>query len=297
MRLRVRNLMYKSEGDDYYSPIDLNHVFHNDDILDDWTRENEAGVFAGDDLQWLDGDVRGAEPESEANVPSRANKRNVDPRSAKMKGKATTSKGISTDVDTTDDSDDTGDGNDQEITARNEESRGGQGHDDSGASWAQGRENFYATQDTDHGYCLGIEEQRRYLAGLQGFSSADDHHSNPHEMSRRYRNVDGHMQGVSLRGNEGQPRYGYGVSNENFGSQNMGYNYGQSSFASQDRYRYPLPYDATGVEQHGHCYRYSANTNGMRGDSEDYYNPAHNIYREPLSSGIGYNYESSKLEV
>ncbi|KAL0322193.1 UNVERIFIED_CONTAM: hypothetical protein Scaly_2515700 [Sesamum calycinum] len=38
MRLRVRNLMYQRKDDDYYSPIDFNHIFHDNDILDEWTR-------------------------------------------------------------------------------------------------------------------------------------------------------------------------------------------------------------------------------------------------------------------
>jgi len=34
IRLRVRNLTYKSDIDDYYNPIDLNNIFNDDDILD-----------------------------------------------------------------------------------------------------------------------------------------------------------------------------------------------------------------------------------------------------------------------
>ncbi|XP_073063748.1 uncharacterized protein [Primulina eburnea] len=54
MRLRVRNLTCRKEKDDYYSPIDLNHIFHDDDILSEWIRDNEPSVLQDDDLAWLD---------------------------------------------------------------------------------------------------------------------------------------------------------------------------------------------------------------------------------------------------
>ena len=54
MRLRVRNLTYKSDTDDYYNPINLNHVFNDDDILDAWIQEREQLVLREDDLHWLD---------------------------------------------------------------------------------------------------------------------------------------------------------------------------------------------------------------------------------------------------
>ena len=36
MRLRVKNLMYKNDTDDFYDPTDLNHIFDENDILDEW---------------------------------------------------------------------------------------------------------------------------------------------------------------------------------------------------------------------------------------------------------------------
>ena len=48
---------------------------------------------------------------------------------------------------------------------------------DHGMSWAQGNENYYATQDTDHGYRLGIWEQRKHLETLTTFPSDDDYSS------------------------------------------------------------------------------------------------------------------------
>jgi len=53
MRLRVRNLTYKSDTDDYYNPINLNNIF-NDDILDEWIREGEQPILPLDDLDWVD---------------------------------------------------------------------------------------------------------------------------------------------------------------------------------------------------------------------------------------------------
>jgi len=39
MRLRVRNLTHQRDQDDYYNPINLNHVFNDDDILVAWIQE------------------------------------------------------------------------------------------------------------------------------------------------------------------------------------------------------------------------------------------------------------------
>ncbi|KAL0370475.1 UNVERIFIED_CONTAM: hypothetical protein Sangu_0365600 [Sesamum angustifolium] len=58
MRLIVRNLMYQREDDDYYNPIDLNHIFHDNDILEEWTREAEEPMLPENDLDWLDEEGR-----------------------------------------------------------------------------------------------------------------------------------------------------------------------------------------------------------------------------------------------
>ena len=42
MQLRVRNLTCKSDTDDYYNSIDLNNIFNDDDILDEWIREGRT---------------------------------------------------------------------------------------------------------------------------------------------------------------------------------------------------------------------------------------------------------------
>ena len=38
-QLRVKNLMQERSDEDLYNPIDLNHIFNDDDILDEWIRE------------------------------------------------------------------------------------------------------------------------------------------------------------------------------------------------------------------------------------------------------------------
>ena len=54
MRLRVKNLMQKRSNEDLYNPIDLNHIFNDDDILDEWIREGEEPILSFDNLDWLD---------------------------------------------------------------------------------------------------------------------------------------------------------------------------------------------------------------------------------------------------
>ena len=39
VRLRVRNLMQERSDEDLDNPIDLNHIFNHDDILNEYIRE------------------------------------------------------------------------------------------------------------------------------------------------------------------------------------------------------------------------------------------------------------------
>ena len=48
----------QSDKDDYYNPIDLNNIFNDDDILDEWIREGEQPMLPPDDLAWLDEGIR-----------------------------------------------------------------------------------------------------------------------------------------------------------------------------------------------------------------------------------------------
>ena len=54
MRLRVKNLMQQRRDEDLYNPIDLNHIFDDDDILDEWIREGEEPTLSSENLDWLD---------------------------------------------------------------------------------------------------------------------------------------------------------------------------------------------------------------------------------------------------
>jgi len=51
-------LTCKSDTDDYYNPIDLNNIFNDDDILDEWIWEGEQPILPPDDLGWLDEGIR-----------------------------------------------------------------------------------------------------------------------------------------------------------------------------------------------------------------------------------------------
>ena len=54
MWLRVKNLMQERNNKDLYNPIDLNHIFNDDDILDEWIREWYEPILSSDNLDWLD---------------------------------------------------------------------------------------------------------------------------------------------------------------------------------------------------------------------------------------------------
>ena len=57
VRLQVKNLMQERSNEDLYNPIDVNHIFNDDDILDEWIREGEEPILSFDNLDWLDQDL------------------------------------------------------------------------------------------------------------------------------------------------------------------------------------------------------------------------------------------------
>ena len=59
-------------------------------------------------------------------------------------------------------------------------------------SWAQEAENYYATQDTDHGYRPWIWEQQKHLERLTTFPSDDDYHRS------NYHHIDEHLQNLGI---------------------------------------------------------------------------------------------------
>ncbi|RVW66251.1 hypothetical protein CK203_066386 [Vitis vinifera] len=71
MRLRVKNLMQERRNEDLYNPIDLNHIFNDDDILDEWIREGEEPILSSDNLDWLDKGLPTNEEGRERDVDSR----------------------------------------------------------------------------------------------------------------------------------------------------------------------------------------------------------------------------------
>ena len=71
MRLRVKNLMQERSNEDLYNPIDLNHIFNDDDILDEWIREGEEPILSSDNLDWLDKGFPTNEEGKERDVDSR----------------------------------------------------------------------------------------------------------------------------------------------------------------------------------------------------------------------------------
>ena len=46
--------MQEQNNEDLYNPIDLNHIFNDDDILDEWIQEGEESILSFDNLDWLD---------------------------------------------------------------------------------------------------------------------------------------------------------------------------------------------------------------------------------------------------
>ena len=79
-------------------------------------------------------------------------------------------------------------------------------------SWAQGGENYYATQDTDHRYRLGIWEQRKHLERLTTFPSDDDY-SSGHDYHRSYHHrIDEHLQNLGI----GSRSYSKGLDDRSY---------------------------------------------------------------------------------
>ena len=64
-------------------------------------------------------------------------------------------------------------------------------------SWSQGDENYYATQNTNHGYRLGIWEQRKHLERLTTFPNDDDYCTR-HDYRSNYHQIDEHFQTLTL---------------------------------------------------------------------------------------------------
>ena len=83
MQLRVKNLMRQRSDEDLYNLIDLNHIFNDDDILDEWIREEEEPTLLFDNLYWLDQDLpskegREAAHEDDGGISYRVSRRSCN---------------------------------------------------------------------------------------------------------------------------------------------------------------------------------------------------------------------------
>ncbi|KAL6325864.1 hypothetical protein AAG906_031106 [Vitis piasezkii] len=165
-QLRIKNLMQERNNEDLYNPIDLNHIFNDDDILDEWIREGEKPILSSDNLDWLDKDLP-------TNEEGRETVHEDDGATNRRVSRRTSNATQERDVDYRHKS------GWWRVGARGvggtDEGTGGDV--DPGMSWAQGGENYYATQDTYHGYRLGIWEQRKHLERLTTFPNDDDYSS------------------------------------------------------------------------------------------------------------------------
>ncbi|KAL6348183.1 hypothetical protein AAG906_002808 [Vitis piasezkii] len=65
-------------------------------------------------------------------------------------------------------------------------------------SWAQGGENYYATQDTNHRYQPGIWEQQKHLERLTTFPSNDDYSSGHDYHRSNYHRINEHLQNLGI---------------------------------------------------------------------------------------------------
>ncbi|RVW91561.1 hypothetical protein CK203_046150 [Vitis vinifera] len=169
----------------------------NQSLPDEWIREGEEPILPSDNLDWLDKGLPTNEEGRERDVDSR------------HKGKA--SRTISS-SSSSDDGDNKGsrrgggtNGGNRGVGGTSE-GIGGDGSTgggyvsqvDRGMSWAQGGENYYATQDTDHGYRPGIWEQRKHLERLTTFPSDDDYSSGHDYHRSNHHHIDEHLQNLGI---------------------------------------------------------------------------------------------------
>ena len=195
-----------------YNPVDLNHIFNDDDILDEWIREGEEPTLSSDNLDLLDQDLPSREGKEATRDDDGGTNYKVTRCASSIaqgrdicfsrKGKAPR---IIFSNYSSDDGDDRvnrggsnigGDSEDSENTSGGNLAGGGIGASgvvdsdyvnqvDHGMSWAQGNENYYAIQDTDHEYRPSIWEQRKHLERPTTFPSNDDY-SSEHDYRSNY---------------------------------------------------------------------------------------------------------------
>ncbi|XP_042441421.1 uncharacterized protein LOC122026766 [Zingiber officinale] len=254
-------MMRKQEDDDFYSPIDLNHIFHDDDILNEWTIDNEPLVLEDDDLTWLDQALRVSDVEEHKTTPSvqsHSRKKDNVEKSTQLKGKEVLSRDDSEDGDESDDndeSDDSNDGNNQQTHSE--------------------RHVHQSDQDDQHD------------------TESADGNDNEHSIgsSRQHMSVEEHMKHLLLRGNQQIPLrdyYGsrsYTWESQDIGHGPIGYQLGGYEYYSSNQPRYDsfdrssdyLPSYTSAVRHH---------------ESEGYFDNARDVipdYSTSLGSNIGHH--------
>ena len=172
VRLQVKNLMQERSDEDLYNPTNLNHIFNDDDILDEWIREGEEPILSSDNLDWLDQDLSSREGREAARADDGGTSNRVSRRGSSIaqgrdigsscKGKAPLIIVSNTSSDDGDDRANRGgsnidsDSEDSEDTSGDNGAGGGIGASgavdsgyvnqvDHGMSRAEGNENYYAT--------------------------------------------------------------------------------------------------------------------------------------------------------
>ncbi|KAL6347145.1 hypothetical protein AAG906_012726 [Vitis piasezkii] len=158
-------------NEDLYNPIYLNHIFNDDDILDEWIQEGEEPILSS--IIWI-GWIK-VFPLMKNNNFSSSSSDDGDNRGSRRGG------GTS--------------GGNRGVGGTSE---GTGGDVDPGMSWAQGGENYYATQDTNHGYRPGIWEQRKHLERLTTFPNDDDYSSGHDYHRSNYHRIDEHLQNLGI---------------------------------------------------------------------------------------------------
>ena len=213
MWLQAKNLMQKQKKKkkDFYNPIDLNHIFNDDDILDEWIQERNDPILSSNNLDWLDKGLllneedRETIHEDDGAISHRVGKhtsnttqeRDIDSR---HEGKASRIVFSSSNSDDSDNRDNKGGGGTCEGGGGGDgtsEGIGGSGgtggsyvsQADPDMSWAWGDENYYTKQDTNHGYRPRIWDLER----LTTFPNDDDY-SSGHDYHRfDYHYIDEHL--------------------------------------------------------------------------------------------------------
>ncbi|KAK4381797.1 hypothetical protein Sango_2935400 [Sesamum angolense] len=192
-------------------------------IDEEWTREAEEPLLAKKDLDWLDEEGRMEnvpnDEDDDALLPlsryaqvssSRKDKHVLHSSSHQNDSDEETAEDDDNDDDDDDDNDgDDGGDNDGDGNVHKETQ---QSH---GMTWAQGDENYYATQDTDHGYRSRIENQHRFLSNLTDYPSQCDY-SQSQRYGRRQPDIQYSMQNLEI--DEHSPHQMHGHQSSSIGT-------------------------------------------------------------------------------